>query len=52
METLRLMPPVPLTTRIAIKDDWIDGAFVPKGTMFYIPVRIADPILSQLHLTL
>jgi hypothetical protein len=39
MESLRLLPPVPLTIREAGKDDWVDGTFVPKGTLFYLPVR-------------
>ena len=40
MESLRVMPPVPMTLRQADKDDWIDGTFIPKGTLFYIPVRV------------
>lgn len=34
------MPPVPMTFRQAAKTDYIDGILVPKGTLFYIPVRI------------
>jgi hypothetical protein len=29
-----------MTFRQAAKSDFIDGVFVPKGTIFYIPVRI------------
>lgn len=39
MESLRVMPPVPMTVRVAAKTDYIDGVLVPKGTLFYIPVR-------------
>lgn len=39
MESLRLMPPVPMTFRMAAKTDYIDGVLIPKGTLFYIPVR-------------
>ncbi|KZV75242.1 cytochrome P450 [Peniophora sp. CONT] len=42
MESLRVMPPVPLTLREAGKDDWIDGTFIPKGTLFYIPIRAVN----------
>ena len=41
MESLRLMPPVPMTLRIADKDQWIDGLLIPKGTIHYIPVRFS-----------
>ena len=37
-ESLRLMPPVPMTFRKAGKTDYIDGVLVPEGTLFYIPV--------------
>ncbi|KZV63093.1 cytochrome P450 [Peniophora sp. CONT] len=39
MEALRLLPPVPTTVRQAGKDDWIDGTFIPKGTLLYISIR-------------
>ncbi|KAE9404290.1 cytochrome P450 [Gymnopus androsaceus JB14] len=39
MESLRVMPPVPITLRKAAKSDYIDGLFVPKGTLFWIPIR-------------
>ncbi|KAI0056515.1 cytochrome P450 [Artomyces pyxidatus] len=39
MESLRLLPPVPMTLREAGKSDWIDGVYVPKGTLFHIPLR-------------
>lgn len=34
-----MMPPVPMTFRQAAKTDYIDGVLVPKGTIFYVPVR-------------
>ncbi|KAF8868304.1 cytochrome P450 [Infundibulicybe gibba] len=42
MESLRLMPPVPMTFRKAAKTDYIDGVLVPKGTLFYIPIRVVN----------
>ncbi|KAA1472366.1 cytochrome P450 [Dentipellis sp. KUC8613] len=42
MESLRLLPPVPMTFRIAAKSDWVDGVWVPKGTLFYIPIRVVN----------
>ncbi|PPQ78897.1 hypothetical protein CVT25_002385 [Psilocybe cyanescens] len=41
-ESLRLMPPVPMTFRQAAKTDYIDGILVPKGTLFYIPIRVIN----------
>jgi len=41
-ESLRLMPPVPMTFRKAGKTDYIDGVLVPKGTLFYIPIRVIN----------
>lgn len=38
MESLRVFPPVPMTMRKAGKGDYIDGVWVPKGTLFYIAV--------------
>ncbi|KAG6857715.1 hypothetical protein H0H87_004131 [Tephrocybe sp. NHM501043] len=38
MESLRVLPPVPMTFRAANKTDYIDGVLVPKGTILYIPV--------------
>lgn len=53
MESLRLMPPVPMTLRTASKDQYIDGVLVPKGTIYYIPVRlffaIPEVVLSSVH---
>ncbi|GJJ15952.1 hypothetical protein Clacol_010231 [Clathrus columnatus] len=42
MESLRVMPPVPFTIREAKEKDWIDGYYIPKGTMFYIPIRAVN----------
>jgi cytochrome P450 len=42
MESLRLMPPVPMTLRRASKDQCIDGVSVPKGTIFYIPIKVVN----------
>ncbi|KAF8974541.1 cytochrome P450 [Flammula alnicola] len=42
MESLRVMPPVPMTVRVAAKTDYIDGMLVPKGTLFYIPIRVVN----------
>ncbi|KZP14082.1 cytochrome P450 [Athelia psychrophila] len=42
MESLRLMPPVPMTLRSASKDQWIDGVLVPKGTIHYIPIKVIN----------
>ncbi|KIM37470.1 hypothetical protein M413DRAFT_77217, partial [Hebeloma cylindrosporum] len=41
-ESLRLMPPVPMTFRQAAKTDYIDGVLVPKGTLLYIPIRVIN----------
>src|ERR1700733_7757074 len=38
MESLRVMPPVPITARITATTDYIEGVLVPKGTLFFIPV--------------
>ena len=48
MESLRLMPPVPMTFRKAAKIEYIDGVLVPKGTIFYVPV---GQLLYQITLT-
>ncbi|KAG5342649.1 hypothetical protein C0989_010617 [Termitomyces sp. Mn162] len=42
MESLRLLPPVPLTLRETTKDDYVDGILVPKGTLLTIPIRIVN----------
>lgn len=46
MESLRMMPPVPMTFRKAMKTDHIDGVLVPKGTVFYIPIRVVNTMRS------
>ncbi|KAG7441876.1 cytochrome P450 [Guyanagaster necrorhizus] len=38
-ESLRLFPPIPMTFRKSTKDDHLDGKFVPKGTLIYVPIR-------------
>jgi len=42
LESLRVMPPVPLTSRMAEKTDYIDGVLVPKGTFLTIPIRVVN----------
>ncbi|KAG6866222.1 hypothetical protein C0991_007247 [Blastosporella zonata] len=42
MESLRILPPVPLTVRSATRDDYVDGILVPKGTLLTIPIRIIN----------
>ncbi|KAF9269706.1 cytochrome P450 [Marasmius fiardii PR-910] len=37
MESLRVMPPVPITVRRVAKTDHIEGILVPKGTLIWIP---------------
>lgn len=37
-----MFPPVPMTIRKAAKSDWIDGIYVPKDTLLYIPIRVAN----------
>jgi len=46
MESLRIMPPVPLTIRIAKEQGILNGIVIPKGTLFYIPVCIP----TQFHI--
>ncbi|KAK7468924.1 hypothetical protein VKT23_003420 [Stygiomarasmius scandens] len=41
-ESLRVYPPVPMTFRQAATTDYIDGVLVPKGTLFYIPIRVVN----------
>ncbi|PFH48129.1 hypothetical protein AMATHDRAFT_66232 [Amanita thiersii Skay4041] len=42
MESLRVLPPVPMTIRTSTKSDYIGGVFAPKGTTFYIPIRVVN----------
>jgi len=44
-ESLRVLPPGPMTFRQAAKTDIIDGVLVPKGTIFYIPV--ISPVFNR-----
>lgn len=54
MECLRLYPPIPMEFREAQKDCWVDGVFIPKGTIIYLGVsktfsflyELIDPIVS------
>lgn len=41
-ESLRVLPPVPLTIRVAEKTDYTGGVLVPKGTVIYIPIRVIN----------
>ncbi|KAF9076923.1 cytochrome P450, partial [Rhodocollybia butyracea] len=43
-ESLRLYPPVPMTFRQASTTDYIDGVLVPKGTLYYIPIRVVNTL--------
>lgn len=45
MESLRLLPPVPGTPRVAAKDMHVGGVFIPKGTLLPIHVRLYLPSL-------
>ena len=53
MESLRLYPPVPMTIRQAGKNDYVDGTYVPKGTLFYVAVGyfILSCLAAFLYLT-
>ncbi|EJD08216.1 cytochrome P450 [Fomitiporia mediterranea MF3/22] len=42
MEALRVFPPVPMTIRKSGKNDYIDGVYVPKNTLFYIAIRVIN----------
>ncbi|KAL1744731.1 cytochrome P450 [Schizophyllum fasciatum] len=42
MESLRVLPPVPLTVRKAYKTDFLAGCLVPKGTFLHIPIRVIN----------
>ncbi|KAL1754073.1 cytochrome P450 [Schizophyllum commune] len=42
MESLRVLPPVPLTVRKAYKTDYLAGHLVPKGTFLHIPIRVIN----------
>ncbi|KAJ6570721.1 cytochrome P450 [Mycena sp. CBHHK59/15] len=41
-ESLRVLPPVPLTLRVAQKTEYIAGVRVPKGTLLSIPIRVIN----------
>src|SRR5688572_5527065 len=47
MESLRVMPPVPQTARIAAQTGYVDGVLVPKGTLIYIPVCLSPSGLAM-----
>ncbi|KAL9708800.1 hypothetical protein Ac2012v2_007954 [Leucoagaricus gongylophorus] len=42
MESLRVLPPVPMTFRKTGKADYLDGVYVPEGTVLYIPIRVIN----------
>lgn len=42
-ETMRVLPPVPVTNRISTKDGVLGGYFVPKGTPIFLS------LISNLH---
>jgi cytochrome P450 len=42
MESLRVMPPAPVVNRTAQQEGELDGIFIPKGTMLYIPVSMSQ----------
>ncbi|KAF8906184.1 cytochrome P450 [Mucidula mucida] len=46
MESLRILPPVPMTIRCANKTDYIDGTLIPKGTLLYIPIRVVNTLTT------
>ncbi|KAF7316493.1 hypothetical protein MIND_00168400 [Mycena indigotica] len=41
-ESLRVLPPVPLTIREAGKTAYVDGVLVPKGTIITCPIRVVN----------
>jgi hypothetical protein len=41
MESLRVLPPVPLTLRVANKTGYVGDILVPKGTEVMIPVCLS-----------
>ncbi|KAF8707323.1 hypothetical protein AX14_013617 [Amanita brunnescens Koide BX004] len=42
MESLRVLPPVPLTLRVANRARYVGDILVPKGTNIMIPVRVVN----------
>ncbi|KAE9410054.1 cytochrome P450 [Gymnopus androsaceus JB14] len=43
-ESLRLYPPIPMTFRQAATTDYVDGVLIPKGTLYYIPIRVVNTL--------
>ena len=39
-ETLRLHSPVPMTSRVALEDDVIDGVTIPAGTKVFVAIQV------------
>ncbi|KZT23875.1 cytochrome P450 [Neolentinus lepideus HHB14362 ss-1] len=39
MESLRVLPPVPVTNRITGTGFWLHDVWVPEGTLFCLPIR-------------
>jgi len=52
MESLRVLPPVPMTFRKVDKADYLDGIYIPAGTLLYIPVRLLSSFWTLYILTL
>ncbi|KAF8330529.1 cytochrome P450 [Amanita rubescens] len=42
MESLRVLPPIPLAHRIANRTGYIGDILVPKGTLIIIPIRVVN----------
>ncbi|KAJ3865621.1 cytochrome P450 [Lentinula novae-zelandiae] len=43
-ESLRLYPPVPMTFRQAATTDHVEGVLIPRGTLYYIPIRVVNTL--------
>ena len=47
MESLRVYPPVPMTVRKVREGHWVEGMYLPKGTLLNIPVCHTFPPLPK-----
>ncbi|KAK9355127.1 cytochrome P450 [Lipomyces doorenjongii] len=45
-ESLRLIPPVPVTSRLAAEDTMVDGVLVKKGTLIFIVITAINRLKS------